>query len=79
MVERMFKWRLEERVGYAEIADRLNGARELNPPPTPVDPATAVGVRTWTDVRDVLSGPLSECVWSPPSLKTVTTEVFPSL
>lgn len=66
VVKRIFKWRIEERIGYDEIADRLNLDLALNPPPIPVDPERAVGAWTWSNVRDVLTNPkhTGHMVWN---------------
>ncbi|WP_280278423.1 recombinase family protein [Nocardia wallacei] len=66
VVKRIFKWRWEERLGYADIADRLNSDLTLNPPPTPVDPNRAVGHWTWSNVREILINPkhTGHMVWN---------------
>ena len=62
----MFTWRVTERLGYQAIADRLNDNLETNPPPVPVDPATAVGRWTYSNVREVLTNPkhTGHMVWN---------------
>ncbi|WP_407921529.1 recombinase family protein [Actinomadura soli] len=49
--------RVEERLGYKAIADRLNQDLDRYPPPSPVDPARAVGRWTASSVREVLTNP----------------------
>jgi recombinase len=65
-VRTMFAWRVTERMGYQAIADRLNEDLETNPPPVPVDPATAVGRWTYSSVREVLTNPkhTGHMVWN---------------
>lgn len=48
------------------IADRLNPDLVTNPPPTPVDPARAVGQWTYSNVRDMLTNPkhTGHMVWN---------------
>jgi site-specific DNA recombinase len=53
----MFTWRVNERLGYQVIADRLNTDLVLNPPPVPVDPERSIGRWTYSNVRDVLTNP----------------------
>jgi Recombinase len=62
----MFHWRVTERIGYQAIADRLNQDLETNPPPVPVDPGTAVGRWTYSNVREVLTNPkhTGHMVWN---------------
>lgn len=45
-VQTIFGWRLDERLGYRAIAERLNRDLAIHPPPVPVDPARVVG--RWT-------------------------------
>ncbi|MPZ66517.1 MAG: recombinase family protein [Pseudonocardiaceae bacterium] len=72
VVQRIFAWRVEERLGYQAIADRLNTDPAANPPPTPVDPARAVGRWTASNVRDVLTNPkhTGYMVWNRHARKT---------
>ncbi|RAS60660.1 recombinase [Lentzea atacamensis] len=56
-VQRQYLWRTTERLGYQAIADRLNEDLVLNPPPTPVEPDRAVGLWTYSSVREVLTNP----------------------
>ncbi|QIS02327.1 hypothetical protein F5X71_08330 [Nocardia brasiliensis] len=48
------------------MADRLNLDLVSNPPPVPVDPTTAVGRWTWSNVREVLTNPkhTGHMVWN---------------
>jgi DNA invertase Pin-like site-specific DNA recombinase len=65
-VATMFAWRTVERIGYQHIADRLNTDLTTNPPPIPVDPARAVGIWTYSSVREVLTNPkhTGHMVWN---------------
>lgn len=47
VVQRIFRLRVDERLGYGEIAKRLNLDLVTNPPPTPVEPGRARG--SWPD------------------------------
>jgi len=66
VVRKIFEWRFTERLGYGAIAARLNQDLTANPPPTPVDPGTAVGRWTYSNVRDVLTNPkhTGHMVWN---------------
>ncbi|MTD54850.1 recombinase family protein [Amycolatopsis pithecellobii] len=66
VVRKVFSWRVRERLGYQAIADRLNTDLITNPPPTPVDPARAVGIWTYSSVREVLTNPkhTGHMVWN---------------
>ena len=66
MVRQAFGWRVAEHLSYQVIADRLNADLTANPPPTPVDPATAVGLWTYSNVRDMLTNPkhTGHMVWN---------------
>jgi site-specific DNA recombinase len=66
VVRTMFSWRVTARLGYQAIADRLNADLETSPPPMPVDPATAVGRWTYSNVREVLTNPkhTGHMVWN---------------
>ncbi|WP_433466994.1 recombinase family protein [Spirillospora sp. CA-128828] len=57
VVTRIFQLRALDRLGYDDIADRLNTDLDRNPPPMPVDPRRAVGRWTGSAVRGVLSNP----------------------
>jgi site-specific DNA recombinase len=63
----IFAWRVEERLGYKAIADRLNTDPDpdLDPPPSPVNPSRAVGRWTHSSVREVLTNPKHTDTWSP--------------
>jgi site-specific DNA recombinase len=66
VVKRIFQWRLEERLGYETIAERLNLDLATSPPPTPINPSRAVGRWTYSNVRDVLTNPkyTGHMVWN---------------
>ncbi len=66
VVRKSFGWRVAERLGYQAIADRLNEDLVTNPPPTPVDPDNAVGMWTYSNVRDMLTNPkhTGHMVWN---------------
>jgi DNA invertase Pin-like site-specific DNA recombinase len=66
VVRKIFTWRVTGRLGYQAIADRLNPDLETNPPPTPVDPDTAIGRWTYSNVREVLTNPkhTGHMVWN---------------
>lgn len=57
VVAMVYQWRLDERLGYRAIAERLNLDPASNPPPTPVDPARRVGRWTISNVRELLTQP----------------------
>jgi DNA invertase Pin-like site-specific DNA recombinase len=71
VVRKVFGWRVAERLGYQAIADRLNTDLVTNPPPTPVDAARAIGIWTYSSVREVLSNPkhTGHMVWNRRSRK----------
>jgi site-specific DNA recombinase len=56
-VRQAFAWRVDERLGYQAIADRLNLDLATYPPPVPVSPTRAVGCWTYSNVRDILTNP----------------------
>ncbi|WP_435120022.1 recombinase family protein [Amycolatopsis thermoflava] len=66
VVRRSFGWRVVERLGYQAIADRLNQDLVTNPPPIPIDPNRAVGIWTYSNVRDMLTNPkhTGHMVWN---------------
>jgi site-specific DNA recombinase len=66
VVQRIFAWRVSERLGYQAIADRLNADLATNPPPTPIDPTRSVGRWTYSNVREVLTNPkhTGHMVWN---------------
>ncbi|WP_228003294.1 recombinase family protein [Nocardia australiensis] len=57
VVQKIFRWRWEENLSHQAIADRLNLDLTTHPAPVPVDPNTAVGRWTWSNVAGVLSNP----------------------
>ncbi|WP_460696639.1 recombinase family protein [Nocardia thraciensis] len=66
VVQRIYQWRVEERLSFQAIADRLNLDLSLNPPPVPVDPGRAVGRWTISNVREILGNPkyTGHMVWN---------------
>lgn len=66
VVRKSFGWRVAERLGYQAIADRLNEDLVTNPPPTPVVRDNAVGMWTYSNVRDMLTNPkhTGHMVWN---------------
>ena len=56
-VRKIFDWRINERLGYQAIADRLNLDLTTYPPPIPVAPSRSVGRWTYSNVRDVVTNP----------------------
>ncbi|GAA4412191.1 recombinase family protein [Actinokineospora soli] len=66
VVVKIYDWRIKERLGYEDIADRLNLDLITNPPPQPVDPGRAVGKWTYSSVREVLTNPkyTGHMVWN---------------
>lgn len=66
VVGRIYASRCVERLTYQQIADRLNLDLVSNPPPVPVNPDTAVGRWTWSNVREVLTNPkyTGHMVWN---------------
>jgi site-specific DNA recombinase len=65
-VRQIFHLRISERLGYRVIAERLNLDPGLYPPPTPTDPARAVGRWTGSAVREILKNPkyTGHMVWN---------------
>ncbi len=57
VVQAIFEIRIGERVGYQEIADRLNTDLERNPAPVATAKSRTVGRWTYSSVRDVLCNP----------------------
>lgn len=53
----IFQLRVVDRLGYDDIATRLNTDLERYPPPIPVDPTRAVGRWTWSSIHAVLHNP----------------------
>ena len=72
VVKRIFRWRLEERLSYQDIADRLNKDLASNPPPIPVNPDRAAGRWTYSNVHDILTNPkyTGHMVWNRHARKT---------
>ncbi len=66
VVRKSFGWRAVKRLGYQAIADRLNKDLVTNPPPTPVEPTRAVGIWTYSSVREMLTNPkhTGHMVWN---------------
>ena len=66
VVSKSFGWRVAERIGYGTIADRLNLDLVTNPPPTPINAEQAVGMWTYSNVRDMLTNPkhTGHMVWN---------------
>lgn len=66
VAQKMFRWRVVERLSYEAIADRLNLDLITNPPPSPILADTAVGRWTYSSVRDVLTNPkhTGHMVWN---------------
>ncbi|MDN3356819.1 recombinase family protein [Actinomadura sp. DC4] len=62
----IFQLRALQRLGYDDIADRLNTDSTAHPPPAPVDPRRAVGRWTRPAVRGVLGNPryTGHMVWN---------------
>jgi site-specific DNA recombinase len=57
VVKKIYAWRVNERLSYRAIADRLNLDLHRYPPPQPVDPERAVGRWTESSVREILINP----------------------
>ncbi|HEX5495425.1 MAG TPA: recombinase family protein, partial [Mycobacteriales bacterium] len=66
VVRTVFQWRVDERVGYQVIADRLNRDLVAHPPPIPVNPDRAIGCWTHSNVREILTNPkhTGHMVWN---------------
>ncbi|WP_084525876.1 recombinase family protein [Nocardia vaccinii] len=66
VVQRIYQMRVEERLSFGAIAERLNLDLSLNPPPIPVDPARAVGRWTVSNLREILGNPkyTGHMVWN---------------
>src|SRR5207248_2703014 len=56
-VQQIFAWRVDEKLSYRAIAERLNDDLDRYPPPQPVDPERAVGRWTGSAVREILCNP----------------------
>ena len=57
IVHEIFSWRVTDRLGYREIADRLNSSLDRYPPPVSPDPARRRETWSRSAVRDILSNP----------------------
>lgn len=57
VVEQIYSWRIDEKLGYRAIAERLNHDPDRYPPPVPPDPAQAAGAWSGSSVRDILHNP----------------------
>ncbi|WP_372503900.1 recombinase family protein [Actinomadura rupiterrae] len=57
VVTMIFMWRATERIGYREIADRLDQDPDRFPPPVPTRPERRVGRWTRSAVREILHNP----------------------
>jgi len=66
VVVQIYAWRVDEKLSYRAIADRLNTDLDRNPPPQPVDPERAVGRWTGSAVREILFNPkyTGHMVWN---------------
>ncbi|NIL39789.1 recombinase family protein [Salinispora arenicola] len=71
VVEHIYAWRIDEKLSYRAIAERLNTNLDRYPPPQPVDPARAVGRWTGSAVREILVNPkyTGHMVWNRRSTK----------
>ncbi len=78
-VRKAYAWRINERLGYQAIADRLNLDPATYPPPVPVDPKRAVGRWTYSNVRDVLTNPkcTGHMVWNRKGRKSRSNRANP--
>lgn len=65
-VRQIFRCRIDERLGYRVIAERLNLDPACHPVPVPTDPAPAVGRWTGSAVREILKNPkyTGHMVWN---------------
>ena len=65
-VRAIFDLRIGERLGYRQIAEHLNGDLASYPPPTPTDPARALGRWSGSSVREILHNPkyTGHMVWN---------------
>jgi DNA invertase Pin-like site-specific DNA recombinase len=65
-VRAIFDLRIGQRLGYRAIAEHLNGDLALYPPPTPTDPARALGRWSGSSVREILHNPkyTGHMVWN---------------
>lgn len=57
LVCQIFKWRAVDRLGYAEITERLNADPGRYPPPVSPDPARRKDVSSRSSVREILLNP----------------------
>ncbi|GAA4467031.1 recombinase family protein [Phytohabitans houttuyneae] len=75
VVTQMFRWRIEERLNYRQIASRLNEDLIRYPAPTPARKETALGEWTWAVVRNILKNPkyTGYMVWNRTTTRTGAT------
>jgi site-specific DNA recombinase len=66
VVLQIYRWRTTERLGYAEIADRLNADLDRYPVPTSLDPARQRDRWSRSAVREILINPkyTGRMVWN---------------
>ncbi|WP_285687932.1 recombinase family protein [Actinoplanes sp. NBRC 103695] len=71
VVVQIYTWRVDEKLAYRAIAERLNTDLDRYPPPQPVDPERAVGRWTGSAVREILFNPkyTGHMVWNRRSTK----------
>lgn len=71
VVEQIYTLRVDEKLSYRAIADRLNTDPDRHPPPQPVDPSRAAGRWTGSAVREILLNPkyTGHMVWNRRSTK----------
>jgi site-specific DNA recombinase len=66
IVHQIFTWRTVDRLGYAEITERLNSDLERYPPPVSPDPARCRDRWSRSSVHDILANPkyTGDMVWN---------------
>jgi hypothetical protein len=71
VVAEIVGWRVDEKLSFRTLAERLNTDLHRYPPPEPVDPARAVGRWTASAVREILRNPkyTGHMVWNRRSTK----------
>lgn len=71
VVAHIYALRVDERLAYRAIAERLNEDLDRYPPPQPVDPERAVGRWTGSAIREILTNPkyTGYMVWNRRSTK----------